>query len=329
MKKRIYYLSSIILVAILLAGASQIAISQYGANKPAAPTSGSSPTHFSVRWMGLAPDSNTTWPAIQPYSDNYTDYYICINDVISDKLSLPISFRLVNQESSAFYFRILQISAPAEWSTPPNELGLVEKDQTRFFTITTERTKPSSIPEGATSETITLTIQAYYDSSYTQFYSEDDVPVTFHFIDRTASVWSAISTENFDSSTESQWTAVGTYNDPAIVSGDLYRSWPNSLRLRCYAYDAGTGFGSTISINSSYVEAYLIASVKTSGWATVPKVTFDDITYFEPDVAPTQNSWHQLMFPLPVNQTTQVGIYFMGPWAYGNLDDVYVIAKAK
>jgi hypothetical protein len=328
LKKRVLYFS-IIFVAILLAGVIQIALSQYG-EKNTAPLTGEGKPHFSVRWMGFAPDSNTTWPSVQPYANNFSDYYVCISDVISDKLILPVSLRLVNQESSSFFFRIQQnTSTSIGWITPTIEIGLVNRDETRFFTVTTERIKPSSIPEGTLSETITLTVQAYYDSAYTQFYSQDDVPVTFHFIDRTAAVWTVLSMDNFDTSEESHWSCIGPdYGQAKGITGDLYRSWPNSLKQTGYYEDQGlSGFGSTITINSSYTEAYVIASVKTSGWSTAPKVTFNGTIYFEPDVGPTQNAWYQMAFPLPTNQTTVVGICFLNTWAVGYLDDVYVIAK--
>jgi hypothetical protein len=328
LKKAILYLSSVIFVAILLAGAIQITLSQFGEQNPVPMTSEAKP-HFSVKWMGFAPDRSTTWPVAQPYNNSYSEYYVCINDVVSDKLYMPVSFRLVNQENSSFYFRISQnTSFPTGWSTPTNEIGLVNIDETRFFTVTTERIKPSSIPQGRLSENITLTVQAYYDSAYTQFYSQDNVPVTFNFIDRTAPAWSMLSTDNFDTSTQNQWTSLTNYGGVAVV-GNIYRSYPNSLRLENWYYDGG--FGNTIAVNSSYTEAYIIASVKTYTWLAPPSVTFNGTIYFEPDVNPTQNSWYQLTIPLPVNQTTQVGIYFV-PWlyqnaAYGYLDDVYVIAK--
>jgi hypothetical protein len=327
LKKRVLYFS-IIFVAIFLAGVIQIALSQYG-EKNTAPLTGEGKPHFSVRWMGFTPDSNTTWPIVQPYSNNYSDYYICINDELYDKLNLPVSLRLVNQESSSFFFRVLQnTSSPAGWSTLLNEIGLVNKDETRFFTVTTERIKPSSIPEGALSETINLTVQAYYDSAYTQFYSQDDVPVTFHFIDRTASVWSTLSMDNFDTSAQSNWTGVGMSYITPVVTGESYRSYPNSLGIipTGFTYRVN-GFGNNIAINSSYTEAYIMASIKSNGWSTPPRVTFNGTVYFEPDINPIQNSWYQLTFPLPVDQTTAVGLYFSEYTSYAYLDDVYVIAK--
>jgi hypothetical protein len=330
LKKALLFLITVILVAILAGGLIQIVISQYG-EQNTAPMTGEVKPHFSVKWMGFAPDSNTTWPSVQPYNNNYSEYFVCINDVISDKLSLPVSFRLANHENSAFYFRVNpKLPLPTGWSTPTNEIGLVNKDETRFFTITTERVKPSLILAGKLAETITLTVQAYYDSSYTQFYSQDDVPVTFNFIDRTASAWSVLSTDNFDTPKQTQWDSLTNYGSVSVV-GDIYRSYPRSLRITNQASNYDNGFGSTIAVNSSYAEAYIIASIKTSTWSTTPRVTFNGTVYFEPDVSPTQYSWYQLVFPLPINQTTQVGIYLVPPiyydTAYGYLDDVYVIAK--
>jgi len=149
--------------------------------------------HFSVRWMGFVPLT---------YSDQYPEYYVCINDLACETLYLPIALKLVNQENSSFYFRVVQNqTTPAGWTLATNTLGLINKDETRLFTYSALRTKPASIPEGRLTETISLAVQAYYDELYTNFYSEDSFAVTYNFLDRTAGVWTTLDTDNFDDGT--------------------------------------------------------------------------------------------------------------------------------
>jgi hypothetical protein len=291
--------------------------------------SSSAKHHFSVKWMGYAPDNNATWPVLSPYYNYTSDYYICINDVASSTLSIPVSFKLVNQENNSFYFRTIQNpSSPSAWSSQTSNIGLVNKDATRFFTFNTERSKPTSIPAGMITETLILTVQAYYDSAYTQFYSQDNIPITFHLIDRTSSAWSILSVNNFDTSPITQWSGIGTLWSGPTVTSELYRSWPNSSRIETWVPGSENGFGKTIILNSSYTEAYVVVSIRTGNWLATPKVTFNGTVVFEPDIAPTSNLWYQLTFPVPVNQATQVNIYFAsGSRGYSYLDDAYLIAR--
>src|SRR3972149_7102945 len=118
------------------------------------------------------------------------------------------------------------------------------------------------MPQGNLSETFILTVQAYYDSSYTQFYSQDNALVTYNLIDRAASAWSMLAMDNFDNTTQNSWVGVGSLWSEPAVTGELYRSWPNSLKIETFMLFTESGIGRTFKINSSYTEAYLIAAIK-------------------------------------------------------------------
>ena len=108
--------------------------------------------HFSVKWLGFRPD----------YSNETPDYYICINNLIDDVLTMHVALRIQNFENSSYYFMIEPYgSLPANWSAVPYYLGLIEVDETRDFYYNLSRVKPESIPEGSITETVDLVVKAY------------------------------------------------------------------------------------------------------------------------------------------------------------------------
>lgn len=281
--------------------------------------------HFSVRWMGFSPS----------YSNKYPEYHICINNLKSDILAMSIALQIKNQEDSGYYFKIEKhTEPPAGWTIPSMTIGYVDKDETKTFTYSVSRIKPTTIPEGLITENISLVVKAYYDPSLTDLYSQDSFNVTFNFIDRLASVWTTIYHDNFDDGTTQGWSGIGHY--PRIsVSNTYYRSFKYSLRVNSEYTNHGkeVGFSKTFTIGSGVQKAYLIYSIRSDLWGSA-RIEFDGVSYFQPDVQPQDNVWYQFTIPLPVSEvpgmskTTTVGI-----WAlladYGNsfayLDDVYVI----
>lgn len=262
--------------------------------------------HFSVHWMGFIPE----------YSNQYPEYYACINDLLSDTLYFPIALKLVNQENSSFYFRVVQNqTSPAGWTLATNTLGLINKDETRLFTYSAFRTKPASIPEGRLTETISLAVQAYYDSLYTQFYSEDSFAVTYNFLDRTAGAWVTLDIDNFDDGTTHDW---GGYI--CGVTSELYRSFP-------YSFSSGDNVHKSFTIPDSFSEAYLLCAIRFPPSSQGRyDVLLNGVKCFQSDVDIAPFTWYQVAIPLPTNQTTEVRFMFYYSWS-GYVDDAYVVAK--
>lgn len=270
--------------------------------------------HFSVHWLGYIPDYNNTYP----------EYYVCINDLLCETLYMPIAMKIVNQENSSFYFRVMQNQTPpAGWTLAPNTLGLVNKDETRLFTYSAFRTKPASIPNGRLTETIYLVVQAYYDSLYTQFYSQDSFTVTYNFLDRNAGTWTVLDTDNFDDGTTHGWGGSG-----CRIAGELYRSFPYSLVNGGLYYYEPIYAVKSFNISVAYSEAYVILAVKSPD-SGVASIDINGVTCFVPDVGVNPGAWYQVAVPIPVGQTSELLIRG-GQWADHTrmyIDDVYVIAK--
>jgi hypothetical protein len=258
--------------------------------------------HFSVVWNGFKPT----------YSDQFPDYYICINNLKDESLQMFIQLKIENYENMSFYFMIDKYTEPPTgWFVGPQQLGLISiTDPIKTFVYSNiNRTKPTAIPAGGLHESIELAVKAYYDSSYTQFYSQANFTVNFHFIDVTATVWSKVVYNNFDDGTAQGWIG------GQVHWWQYYRSWPCSYAQYNNVYK-------NLDLIGNYTEAYLVAAVYTYG-AYAPTIYLDDQLCFQPDITPASGyGWYQIAIPLPLNKVTKVqfsGIQY--------LDDVYVVAK--
>ncbi len=313
--------TSITLGVLLIAGFSLLY--HHGLNEDK--NVGMSENHFSVNWIGFDPPG--------AMSDQYPDYYVCVNNLRDTTLTMNIALQIINQELDPFYFRIAQnATPPADWTLPTTDLGLINVGQTWTGTYSLNRTKPASIAGGRLSESIDIAVKAYWDSGYTSLYSQDNFTATYHFLDRTDGVWTTLYNDNFDDNTLQGWWRVSiTTHTPygsADVSSLAYRSYPYSLALS--AGGSGTGYAKTFTVPVEYEEAYIIFSVRNY-WSAMtnskgPRIFFNGTEYFRYDVAPSDHLWYQFSVPLPTNEATTVEIFEMR-YAFCYLDDVYVIAK--
>jgi hypothetical protein len=293
------------------------------------------PNHFSVRWMGFSPTN---------YNTSYPDYYICINNLKEDPLRMSISLQIKNQEDQGYYFSIgPQGTPPASWTILSYQIGYINVDNTKLFTYeNASKELPSSIPSGRLTETIILVVRAYYDDQYSSLYSEDDVDVTFNFIDRLSSAWTTQYKDDFDDGVGTHsWSACydggvaysGGYSASVSASDDYYRSFQYSLKLSAgacgytraeyvwsgynwywqYTYYASwiwAGYTKTF-VTSSDSEVYLLFSMRSSDWVTFTQrgIMINGITYFKTDVTPQPNVWYQFTIPLRSNCTNTISIW--------------------
>jgi len=290
--------------------------------------------HFSVTWMGFSPTD---------YSSDYPEYYICINNLKDDPLTMQIALQIKNQEDSAYYFKVDQFSSPpAGWSILPMAVGLIDVDETLQFAYKNVfRSRPASISEGRLTESINLVVQAYYDPGYTSLYSQDDFTVVFNFLDLTSANWAMLYHDDFDDGTTQGWVAhrVDSNGGAEVgVSDTYYRSFQYSLRLRTftsggYNYWSRAAYRKTFDIGVGS-EVYLIYSLRSDNWNAYSDsgVQINGTTYFKSDVTPATNTWYQFAVKLKPAQLNQVDIwvayvYGSNQNAYAYLEDVYIIAK--
>jgi len=281
--------------------------------------------HFSLVYRGFFPgDPN--------YKTDYPDYYIAINNLKSSEIRVDVQFQFKNQEDRAYYVRMQASgSPPAGWTLQGTlDIGLIAVDETKSTYYWMKRTRPTSIPGGLLTESVSVSIAAYRDSGYSDLYSQDTATITFHLIDRTSTAWIILSENNFDDGTVQGWSCNRgeSYGSCSIgVSTEVYRSFGYSAKLtESWSYG---GFQKSFQI-SGYQEAYMIFSLRSASWRNLPTVTFDGTVYFVPDQAPLTNVWYQFTIALPTGKTTTVTIWAVDAPSTSNsayLDDVYVIAR--
>ena len=291
----VVYVSVIIVVSMFAVLGVSVLQSRNGESETSLGTG-----HFSVVWNGFKPT----------YSNQFPDYYICINNLKDESLRMYVALQIENYENTSFYFMVDKYTEPPTgWYVGPQQLGLVMiTDPIKTFVYSNiNRTKPTVIPAGGLHESVELAVKAYYDSSYTQFYSQANFTVNFHFIDVTATVWSKVVYNNFDDGTTQGWNG-------QVHWWVYYRSWPCSLAQYYNMYKS-------FDLIGNYTEAYLVAAAYTCAYG--PTIYLDGQLCFQPDTTTYGGyTWYQIAIPLPLNKITQV--QFSG---ISYLDDVYVVAK--
>jgi len=273
--------------------------------------------HFSVVWKGFSPS----------YGNQTPDYYICINDLNASTLQMNIALHIQNFENNSYYFMITQYQTPPTgWSITPYYVGQINVDQGLDFVYSNlAREKPSSIPQGEITETISLVVKAYYDSSYINLYSQDNFTVNFNFIDRLSTSWTIMQYNNFDDGTPQGWTCQtyhgypiwGWVQDWQIQSYNIYRSWPNSIHTGDSNY-----LQKTFDTTGPFTESYLISAFYHNG-AEDLTIYVNGSPAYKVDLARSGVTWYQYCIPLPLSRTVDVSINCFS----GNLDDVYLIAR--
>jgi hypothetical protein len=272
--------------------------------------------HFSVHWMGFAPAD---------YNNSYPDYYVCINNVKGDWLNMSIALQIKNQEANGFYFLIDQYQTPpANWAISQYQIGLIAVDGTNNFVYTNiSRAKPASIPSGILNESVNLVVKAYRDSSYTDFYSQDNFTVSYHFIDRTSG-WNQIAYDNFENGTQDWSLSGGSAYKWIGLTTVYYRSFQHSLQIRdtgSYGYFV-IGYLKTFNTTSNCVLLFSMRSAKWDDFA----IQYNGTSYFRPDASLAANTWYQFAVPIP-SGTVQVNILVAGWLDSAYMDDVYLIAR--
>jgi len=311
-----------------------------------------SSNHFSVRWMGFSPTD---------YNNSYPEYTICINDLKDNPLKMQIAFQIKNQEAQGYYFLIDGYSAPAGWAFDPYQIGYINVDETKAFIYeNVTRILPSAILQGRLTETIALVVKAYYNETYTNLYSEDNLEVVFNFIDRTSLAWTILYNDDFSDATTQNWLPVGdgvsqgANSISATASPDYYRSFQYSLKLVVSAtgheawdpylypyhwvYPAwqNGGLHKEFAV-PDVAEVYMVFSLRSNRFNLLAEsgIMINGTSYFKADALPLADKWYQFTIPLPKNCTSAVDIWITHVYSSGNyadsatsyLDDVYVIAK--
>jgi len=158
-----------------------------------------------------------------------------------DPMLLGLTVHYYNFSDITLYMKLL-ISGPSPWSSNAQELGSLGSGLNAYINIDnfTSRSKPSN----ATTEVLTVTLEAYNDSGYSNLMYTFSRSLTVVFIKSDDGTWTISDENNFDNGTVQGWAVVneGTYHNvgyPTIdVATDYVLSTPYSCKMtQLYSYD--------------------------------------------------------------------------------------------
>jgi len=245
---------------------------------------------------------------------------------LPDPMSIVIPICITNNEDITLYFRAVIANAGAEWRISSVNLGSVGAGNSACFLARFLRYKPSLI-DGEYDEIITLRIEAYTDSGYTELYGYQEVQITIHYIDHYDPAWTIIDEDNFDEGTREDWKHGSGAIDPNIgswcglrITNKRYISPPYSLNangLGCSGAHEYKDFNT-----AGYSKAYLIMHIWAYSSEVAIAVNYDlKVPGLMPK--PTQR-WVRYVIPLPIATPVRVQVQMTSD---GYIDDVFVIGK--
>jgi len=132
------------------------------------------------------------------------------------------AFQIVihNQGSTTAYYKL--VSGSPDWtvSYPDNgQLGSVDagSSTTKYFKLT----RSSGVPSAPSSETVTLTLEAYSDSSYTNKVGETSFDLPFYYVN--SSTETDVTKWDFDDGTAQGWSLTNlTVDNTYSIAGGGY-----------------------------------------------------------------------------------------------------------
>jgi len=141
------------------------------------------------------------------YELNADDQWIDLS-WCSDPVVLVIKIKIQNLGSVTGYFKLV-VPEDSPWkfgtdlATASNEktLGGIDAQSSKEFTIKLVRAKPTSEMD----ETLTVEIQAYSDSNYTDYMGSEMFDIYVHFVDLPN--WNIVDYTNFDDNDWNGWTS--------------------------------------------------------------------------------------------------------------------------
>jgi len=245
-------------------------------------------------------------------------------------ITVNIPVGITNNEAFDLYFRILIKNPPAAWSNTSKDLGAISAGASAFKVFDPTRDLPT-LTDGEFDETLTLRIEAYKDSGYTDLYGYAELETTIHFFDSLDAAWTMVDRDTFDDGTVEDWSYEdGVTADPSTwgygpvyVSDIHYISAPYGLRNgsdpdKTLYKDYTVGAYSKARIVIHYwLESGTAIAIKIGNKLIVPAAIGD--------IMP-KGTWVRVAYALPVNATTRVRVQ-INTSGDGWLDEIRVIAK--
>jgi len=220
--------------------------------------------------------------------DLYMDYY-----GLSDPFTTRVPIGISNAEAIDLYFRSTLVAPPPEYTNYTTDLGLVAAGKSAFKVGTFDR----SLPTVKVTDALTMRIEAYRDSAYTDFYGSQDLSFKYYLFDYTTGT--LVDYTDFDDGTLQAWSVVaGT----AEVSSVVYLSAPYSCRID--RFDSAIEKSWTIGV---VTEAYFVMHLYSESYG-YPKVEVNTVLKLNKACRPPPLNLYRIVFLLTPDAANTVRI---------------------
>ena len=161
---------------------------------------------------------------------------------LPDPATIRLPFSLTNQQGGDRYVQTQLSSPPSGWTDSPVQHGAVANGATLQANHVTQRSMPS-FTDGEYDETITLLVQLYKDSGYTELDLELTVEYALHHFKSDDPTWNLLAFHDFESDTE----------------GHCSPAYTDSKWDYCSTYIKidPPGYASNYSLHNTYTSTYL------------------------------------------------------------------------
>lgn len=274
--------------------------------------------------------------------------YCDLRDV-PDPMYLGLGALIYNYDSIGLYMQIT--GEGIGWTIGTTNLGVLGSGSSFRREITRFAEKAKRSGEG--NDSVTVTLNAYTDSGYTNLKWTYDKTIVIHFFDSTDPSWTTDVLNNFDDGTTQGWGCFPTvpcgYLGKCEASPNYYRSAPNSMMKYCDHTSTPSlwfgGFYKPFNIPDKD-EVYVIADMIFTGGSTDYEGFYIEVGNTNPPGATSngikfnyvrndtpKNIWIRLVAPLPRGESNleiRVGVEY---WyaAYSNtrfyMDDFKIISR--
>ena len=238
------------------------------------------------------------------------DIYIDISEE-DDPVKPAITLEIYNGSDADLYIKLVP-EGPETWTFTPKELGLVPAGEKKTFYIEDWGQRP--LPGEELTELITLKLEAYLDSGYSEYVGAVTKDLYVHFIDMSG--YNVIDDDDFTEDTEG-WSG-------GVLSSTHYVTPPNSLLKSDTLWDATTYSACSTDAATPLVnKTFTIPDVPKAFLSLYARVEHDELpanaeltkavvqVYVNDTLVaevPALDRWVKIVTPIPTNMDVTVKV---------------------
>ena len=251
---------------------------------------------------------------------------------LPDPFTFNLLLSITNNENQDLYFRATLVNPPAGYSNYTKNLGLISAGGSALKLYSLTRSKPA-LTDGEYTEALTVRVEAYTDSAYSNLYATKDIQVTVTYIDHKDPAFTVIDVDNFDDGTVEGWAQRDIGENfthkragpgaPEVGSGH-YVSQPYALTTDVAYFESNNAVVKSFNVPSGYTKAYLVMHFWSNGDWGIRIVNSQGKKLVKPSTLLNDQKWYRVAVKLPTGESTTVQLQGETRWY---VDEIYVIAK--